>query len=50
MTSLMQQAGAPLNATKKVRGVDHRVALHTSISLLLALLIIPTPSGVSLIA
>jgi|GEM_PF-2973710 len=50
MTSFLQQFGTQTGATQKVRLADHRADLNVSISLLLALLIIPTPSGVLLIA
>jgi len=50
MTLLPQQADTRLGATQKVGLAAYRVDVDVSISLLLSLLIIPTPSGVSLIA
>lgn len=46
----LQQAGTSLHANQQVCRADHRADWHVNFSLLLAILIIPTPSGVSLIA
>jgi len=50
MTMNMQQAESPLNANQQVIAIDYRTVLQNSLSLLPAILIIPTPSGVNLIA
>lgn len=50
MTLNLQQPYTALSANQKVGGAVSGPALHNQISLLLAILIIPTPSGVNLIA